>query len=106
MTGIGESRTSQQGRSHDTMGFNATWSMAVGGMVVGGIFSVLGIVPATAVTLAWLSFVVAGLILVHPRRYAAASAAAAVDRRQALRRSRFARSMILESGDGLREKPT
>ena len=25
-------------------GFNATWSMAVGGMVAGGIFSVLGVV--------------------------------------------------------------
>ena len=44
------------------MGFNATWSMAVGGMVGGGIFSVLGIVLATAGGWAWLSFVLAGLI--------------------------------------------
>ena len=30
------------------MGFNATWSMAVGGMVGGGIFSVLGVVVMLA----------------------------------------------------------
>jgi amino acid transporter len=44
------------------MGFNATWSMAVGGMVGGGIFSVLGVVVAIAGIWAWLSFVIAGLI--------------------------------------------
>jgi amino acid transporter len=44
------------------MGFNATWSMAGGGMVGGGIFSVLGIVLITAGGGAWLSFVIAGLI--------------------------------------------
>lgn len=44
------------------MGFNATWSMAVGGMVGGGIFSVLGVVVMLAGKWAWLSFVVAGLI--------------------------------------------
>ena len=44
------------------MGFNATWSMAVGGMVGGGIFSVLGVVIATAGQWAWASFLIAGLI--------------------------------------------
>jgi amino acid transporter len=44
------------------LGLNATWSMAVGGMVGGGIFSVLGVVVSLAGGLAWLSFVVAGLI--------------------------------------------
>ena len=44
------------------MGFNATWSMAVGGMVGGGIFSVLGVVIDLAGSWAWLSFVIAGLI--------------------------------------------
>ena len=44
------------------MSFNATWSMAVGGMVGGGIFSVLGVIIDTAGQWAWLSFVIAGLI--------------------------------------------
>ncbi|MCB9049390.1 MAG: amino acid permease [Lewinellaceae bacterium] len=44
------------------MGFNATWSMAVGGMVGGGIFSVLGVVIHTAGQWAWASFLIAGLI--------------------------------------------
>lgn len=44
------------------MGFNATWSMAVGGMVGGGIFSVLGVVVHVAAQWAWLSFVIAGVI--------------------------------------------
>jgi len=44
------------------MGFNATWSMAVGGMVGGGIFSVLGVVVLLAGKWAWLSFTIAGLI--------------------------------------------
>lgn len=45
-----------------TLGFNATWSMAVGGMIGGGIFSTLGVVIAISGSLAWLSFVFAGLI--------------------------------------------
>ena len=50
-------------RTHQSkMGFNATWSMAVGGMVGGGIFSVLGVVIELAGWWAWLSFVIAGLI--------------------------------------------
>ena len=44
------------------MSFNATWSMAVGGMVGGGIFSVLGVIIAYAGQWAWLSFLIAGLI--------------------------------------------
>lgn len=48
--------------SRSKLGFNATWSMAVGGMVGGGIFSTLGVVIGIAGAWAWLSFVVAGLI--------------------------------------------
>ena len=44
------------------MGFNATWSMAVGGMVGGGIFAVLGVVVERAAQWAWLSFLGGGLI--------------------------------------------
>lgn len=44
------------------MGFNATWAMAVGGMVGGGIFSVLGVVVSVAGKWAWLSFLIGGLI--------------------------------------------
>ena len=44
------------------MNFNATWSMAVGGMVGGGIFSVLGVIIGTAGQWAWLSFLIAGVI--------------------------------------------
>ncbi|MEZ5366247.1 MAG: APC family permease [Bryobacterales bacterium] len=44
------------------LGFNAAWSMAVGGMVGGGIFSTLGVVVAIAGPWAWLSFATAGLI--------------------------------------------
>lgn len=44
------------------LGFNSTWSMAVGGMIGGGIFSTLGVVVAIAGAWAWLSFLLAGLI--------------------------------------------
>jgi amino acid transporter len=44
------------------MGWNATFAMAVGGMVGGGIFSVLGVVLQLAGPLAWLSFVLAGAV--------------------------------------------
>ncbi|MFI9654526.1 APC family permease [Guyparkeria sp. GHLCS8-2] len=44
------------------LSFNATWSMAVGGMVGGGIFSTLGVVVGIAGAWAWLSFATAGLI--------------------------------------------
>lgn len=48
--------------SKSKLGFNGTWSMAVGGMIGGGIFSTLGIVVSLAGEWAWLSFVAAGLI--------------------------------------------
>lgn len=44
------------------LNFNAIWSMAVSGMVGGGIFSTLGVVIGIAGAWAWLSFAVAGLI--------------------------------------------
>lgn len=46
----------------ERMGLNATWAMAVGGMIGGGIFSVLGVVVSIAGPWAWLSFVIAGTI--------------------------------------------
>ncbi|MDA3892563.1 MAG: APC family permease [Salinivirgaceae bacterium] len=49
-------------KENKKMNFNATWSMAVGGMVGGGIFSVLGVIISTAGQWAWLSFVLAGLV--------------------------------------------
>ncbi|MDA3896210.1 MAG: APC family permease [Desulfobacteraceae bacterium] len=48
--------------SNSKLGFNGTWSMAVGGMVGGGIFSTLGVVVGIAGAWAWLSFAAAGLI--------------------------------------------
>lgn len=53
---------SRTDKKNEKMGFNATWSMAVGGMVGGGIFSVLGVVILVAGQWAWLSFLLAGLI--------------------------------------------
>ena len=47
---------------HNKMNFNASWSMAVGGMIGGGIFSVLGVIVSKAGEWAWLSFVIAGMI--------------------------------------------
>jgi amino acid transporter len=44
------------------LGFQATWSMAVGGMVGGGIFSTLGVVIGIAGQWAWLSFLIAGMV--------------------------------------------
>lgn len=46
----------------EKMGWNATFAMAVGGMIGGGIFSVLGVVVHLAGPLAWLSFVIAGSV--------------------------------------------
>lgn len=48
--------------ANEKMNFNATWSMAVGGMVGGGIFSVLGVIIQSAGQWAWLSFFIAGVI--------------------------------------------
>lgn len=50
--------------SRANLGFNATWSMAVGGMIGGGIFSTLGVVIAISGGWAWASFLAAGLIAV------------------------------------------
>lgn len=55
---VSENRMSRPSK----LGFNATWSMAVGGMVGGGIFSTLGVVVVIAGAWAWLSFVAAGLV--------------------------------------------
>lgn len=44
------------------LSFNGAWSMAVGGMIGGGIFSTLGVVVGISGSLAWLSFLSAGLI--------------------------------------------
>jgi amino acid transporter len=46
----------------EKLGFNATWSMAVGGMVGGGIFSTLGVVIGISGRWAWLAFLTGGLI--------------------------------------------
>lgn len=58
------SESSQQARqdSDHKMGLNATWCMAVGGMIGGGIFTVLGVVISLAGQYAWISFVAAGLV--------------------------------------------
>ncbi|MFB6125638.1 MAG: APC family permease [Halanaeroarchaeum sp.] len=48
--------------SAESIGFSESVSMAVGGMVGGGIFAVLGVVAGAAGTLAWVAFVVAGVI--------------------------------------------
>jgi len=48
--------------AHEKMNLNATWSMAVGGMVGGGIFSVLGVIIQSAGQWAWLSFFIAGIV--------------------------------------------
>jgi amino acid transporter len=49
-------------KENQKMSFNASWSMAVGGMVGGGIFSVIGVIIAYSGQWAWLSFLLAGLI--------------------------------------------
>lgn len=54
-----------QGRAEDhtdKLGWNATFSMAVGGMIGGGIFSVLGVVVDIAGPWAWMSFVLGGAL--------------------------------------------
>jgi amino acid transporter len=45
-----------------SLGFNAAWSMAVGGMIGGGIFATLGVVIEAAGEWAWASFMIGGLI--------------------------------------------
>ncbi len=48
--------------SQTKLNLNQTWSMAVGGMVGGGIFSTLGVVIAISGPWAWLSFAIAGVV--------------------------------------------
>lgn len=48
--------------SSGKLNFNATWSMAVGGMIGGGIFSVMGLIVQIAGRWAWMSFTIAGII--------------------------------------------
>ncbi|MCB9483397.1 MAG: APC family permease [Dehalococcoidia bacterium] len=48
--------------ANERMGLNATWAMAVGGMVGGGIFSVLGVVIDRSGSLAWAAFLVGGIL--------------------------------------------
>lgn len=50
------------GNNDGKLGLLATWSMAVGGMVGGGIYTVLGVVLDIAGRWMWLSFIIAGLI--------------------------------------------
>ncbi|MBF2077714.1 MAG: hypothetical protein IGR76_04140 [Synechococcales cyanobacterium T60_A2020_003] len=55
----------------EQLGFVATWSLAVGGMVGGGIYTALGVVVAVAVHWSWLSFLIAGgVALTAAYRYA------------------------------------
>lgn len=49
-------------QSSSKLGFNGAWSMAVGGMIGGGIFATLGVVVSISGALTWLSFLTAGLI--------------------------------------------
>jgi amino acid transporter len=49
-------------RNNEKLGWNAAWSMAVGGMIGGGIFSVLGVVVEHAREYAAVSFVLGGLV--------------------------------------------
>ncbi|WP_017296984.1 APC family permease [Nodosilinea nodulosa] len=44
------------------LGFAATWALAAGGMVGGGIYTALGVVVAVAVQWSWLSFIIAGIV--------------------------------------------
>ena len=46
------------------LGFVATWALAAGGMVGGGIYTALGVVIAVAAQWAWLSFAIAGVIAI------------------------------------------
>lgn len=48
--------------SGEKLNLHAAWAMAVGGMIGGGIFATLGVVIALAGSLAWVSFLIGGLI--------------------------------------------
>ena len=55
MPNKGENNKEKQGK----LGFVATWALAAGGMVGGGIYTALGVVIAVAAQWAWLSFAIA-----------------------------------------------
>lgn len=59
---MAESRDRPEVTSADKLTWNGTFTMAVGGMVGGGIFSVLGVVIALAGPWAWASFLIAGCV--------------------------------------------
>src|SRR3954451_24047344 len=44
------------------MGFHATWAMAVGGMIGGGIYTLAGVVLGFGGPLAWISLLLGGLL--------------------------------------------
>ncbi|MBL3658161.1 APC family permease [Fulvivirga sediminis] len=46
------------------LGFASVWSLTVGGMVGGGIYTALGVVVAVAMQWSWLSFAIAGVIAI------------------------------------------
>ncbi|TXC69036.1 amino acid permease [Sphingorhabdus soli] len=52
----------QASEGEEKLGLHAAWAMAVGGMIGGGIFATLGVVIALAGSLAWVSFLIGGLI--------------------------------------------
>ncbi len=58
----GVTASTKDRRRPATLGFNAAWAMAVGGMIGGGIFATLGVVISVAGKYAWLSFVIGGTI--------------------------------------------
>lgn len=49
-------------QKREALGPGGAWAMAVGGMIGGGIFSTLGVVISVAGQLAWLSFLLGGLV--------------------------------------------
>lgn len=57
---MGTARNHRERPSGEKLTWNGTFTMSVGGMVGGGIFSVLGVVVALAGPWAWVSFLLAG----------------------------------------------
>ena len=64
-------RTHHARRRRKTLGLREAIAMAVGGMIGGGIFSVLGVTIDLAGHLAWATFAIGGLIaMLTARSYA------------------------------------
>lgn len=59
---MAKARDQQRSDPQKKLTWNGTFTMAVGGMVGGGIFSVLGVVVALAGPWAWASFLLAGCV--------------------------------------------